>query len=194
MRPSFFTGIISHVSQNRFKYLVLSFVFLTGCMAGYYAMDGISYSLAETIKTNLAARFYGDGSDAGAILLAIFFAGIVWLCGFSPAGLVLTPLLLLINAAVEVFLFRSAVLDTDIGGGFLAVLCVPLLFFWAVFGLYLCETALENAMGLLASRELRLTFAEKAAHANRKARIYCLVAFLYVLCSYFVFLVERAIF
>lgn len=194
MRPSFLSGIISQIIKNKFKYLALSFVFLTGCMAGYYAVDGISYSLAGTVQSNLAARFSGDGSDAGAILLPIFFAGVVWLCGFSPAGLVLTPLLLLVGAGLQVFMFRIAVLDTDVGGGFLAVLCVPILFFWAVFGIYLSETSVENAAGLIASRDLRLTFAEKAVIVNRKAKVYCFASFLYVLCSYFVFLIERAIF
>jgi len=194
VRPSLFTGIISHIVKNKIKYLVISFVFLTGCMAGYYAMDGISGTLAETIKSNLAARFSGDGSDVGAILLAAFFAGIVWLCGFSPAGIVLTPLLMLANAGAQVFLFRAAVMDIDVGGGFLAILCILPLFFWAASGLFMCEISVENAAGLLASRDLRMSFAEKATAANRKAKAYCLAAFIYVLCSYLVFLLEKAIF
>ncbi len=194
MRPSFIAGVVSHVVQNKIKYILLSFVFLTGCMAGYYTLDGISGSLAQTVKSNLGARFSGDGSDAVTILLAVFFAGVVWLCGFSPAGLALTPLLLLVGAGAQVFLFRVAVMDADVGGGFLAVLCVPLLFLWACFALGLCETAVENAHGLLASRELRLSFGEKAVLANRKAKNYCITAFLYVICSYCVFLMERAIF
>ncbi|MEI6100484.1 MAG: hypothetical protein WCP73_01485 [Eubacteriales bacterium] len=194
MRPAFLNGVLGQIFKNKIKYLVLSFIFLTGCMAGYYTMDGISYSFGALIKNNLAARYTADGMDIGAILVSIVFAGIVWLCGFSPAGIVLTPLLLLSNAFIQVFLFRIILVDTDLGGGLLAALCVFVLFFWSAISIYLSEVSVENALSLLGNRDLRMSLLEKSAIVNRKARSYCIAAFLYVLCSYLVFLIDRAIF
>lgn len=194
MRPAFLNGILRQIIKNKSKYLVLFFVFLTGCMAGYYTLDGISYSFGAAIKNNLAARYMADGMDVGAILLAVVFAGIVWLCGFSPAGIVLTPLLLLSNAFIQVLLFRIILVDTDLGGGFLAALCVPVLFLWSAVCIYLCEVSVENALSILGSRGLRMSILEKSAVVNQKARSYCIASFLYVLCSYLVFLIDRAIF
>lgn len=194
MRSVFLFKVLRHILQNKYKYIALSFSFLVGCMSGYYTMDALSYSLSSTIKGNLELRFFSPGSDITAVFLSVLFSGIVWLCGYSPAGIVILPFLALCNAAVQVFIFRIALLDVGLLGGLLAVLNVMLLFFWSAFCLYLSEISMESSITLLRSGNMRLSLVEKAGIINKKARVFCILSFLYVLSSYLIFLLNRAIF
>jgi hypothetical protein len=163
-------------------------------MSGYYTPDNISHNLGIAIKYNLEERFVSSGADVTVVVLSLLFAFAAWIFGYTLAGIVLLPLMLLLNAGLQVFLFRIIFLDIDLGGGFLAVLSVFLFIFWAICSLALCEISLENAAHLFKYRKWGMSLMEKADFINKKALLFSIISVLYVIFSLLIFLVNKAIF
>lgn len=194
MQSIYFKKILSHIAANKYKFIVLAFCFLAGCMSGYYTLESISHSLGTTIKYNLEERFLSSGAGVTVAVLSMLFALAVWIFGYTLAGVVLLPLMLLGNAALQVFLLRIIFLDVDLGGGFLAALSIFLFVFWSICSLALCELSMENTAHLFYYRKWNMSLVEKAEFINKKALLFSIVSFLYVLFSLLIFLINKAIF
>ena len=194
MQSIYLKKILTHIAANKYKFIVLTFCFLAGCMSGYYTPENISHNLGSTIKYNLEERFLSAGANVTVAVLSMLYAGAVWIFGYTLAGVVLLPLMLMGNAALQVFLLRIIFLDIDLGGGFLAAVSILLFVFWSVCSLALCELSMENAAHLLYYRKWNMSLVEKAEFINHKALLFSVVSFLYILFSLLIFLVNRAIF
>lgn len=194
MRSVFIKRILSHIAQNKYKFIILTFCFLTGCMCGYYTLENISYDLGITIKYNLEERFLSSGSDISVVVLSLLYAGAVWIFGYTLAGIILLPMAILSNAALQVFLLRVIFMDIDLGGGFLAALSIALFIFWSICSLSLCEISMENAAHLFYYRKWNISLMEKADFINKKALLFSIVSVLYILFSLLIFLVNKTIF
>lgn len=189
----FLLECVRHVSRYLSVYLVLAFVFLTGCMTGYHTTEGISDALARSIQNNLRPRFENAGMDILSVFVAVFFAGAVWLCGLVPAGILFIPVLLFCSACIQVFVLRIALLDADLAGGFLGILCMGLLFFWSAAGLFLCAGAMENALARLHEKRLR-TALSGSKNPGARTQPFGIASAVYTLFSWLIFLLHREIF
>lgn len=194
MQSIYFKKVLGHIAANKYKFIVLTFCFLAGCMSGYYTLENISYSLSSTIRYNLGERFLASGADVTAVVLSLLYAGTVWIFGYTLAGIILLPLMLLCSAGLQVFVFRIIFLDIDLTGGFFAALSIVLFFCWSVCSLAMCSLSMENAAHLFYYRKWNMSLVEKAEFINKKALLYSIISFLYILFSLLIFLTNRAIF
>ena len=194
MRFVFFYKAARHIILNRYKYMALGFFYLTGCMCGYYSAGGLSDALSRTLRANLEVRFYYRSPDLTAVFLSVLFAGLLWLSGFSPAGMVFVPLILLLSAALQSFFMQIAFSDIGLYEGFLALWSIVLFLILSAAGLFMGGISLGNALRMFSGRKRNLSFAEKAAVNNKKALAFIIAGFLYVVFSYITFLVNKAIF
>lgn len=194
VRLGFLYKAAKHIFLNRYKYLVLAFFYLTGCMSGYYSTDGLSDALKNTLRENLEVRFFYRSPDSVIVFLSVLFSAVLWLAGFSPAGIVLIPLLLLIEAALQSFLMQIAYVDMSLSGGLAAAGSVVLFLLSSAASLFLCEIALGNALQMFAGRKLNMSLSEKAGINNKKLLLFLIAGAVFVIVSYLLFLAIKAIF
>lgn len=194
MRLVFIYKAARHIFLNRNKYMALAFFYLTGCMAGYYSLDGLSDALRITLRDNLEVRLFYRSPDPAVVFLSVLFVAIFWLAGFSPAGIILVPLVLLLSAALQSFFMQIAYTQMSLSGGLAAAGSVILFFLASAAALFLGVLSLGNALQMFAGRKRNLSLAEKAAMNNKTLAAFLIAAVLYVLLSYLLFLAVKAIF
>lgn len=194
MRLVFLYKAARQIFLNRYKYVALAFFYLTGCMCGYYSSDGLSDVLKETLRENLEVRFFYRNPDPAFVFLSILLICILWLAGFSSAGIVFIPLILLISSALQSFLIQIAFVNMSLSGGIAAAGSVLLFMLSSAAVLFLGAISLGNALGIFALRKQNLSLAEKAALNNKNLFVFFMAGVIYLLFSYFLFLAIKAIF